>query len=41
MQIPDVIDFIKMRIELQELRKIHKQLSRQRNIQRIKFNSNR
>ncbi|EFN63634.1 Coiled-coil domain-containing protein 113 [Camponotus floridanus] len=39
--VPDVIDFIKIRIELQELRKIHKQLSRQRNIQRIKFNSNR
>ncbi|XP_029674460.1 coiled-coil domain-containing protein 113-like [Formica exsecta] len=40
-EVPDVIDYIKMRIELQELHKIHKQLSRQRNIQQISLNSNR
>ncbi|XP_072762278.1 cilia- and flagella-associated protein 263-like [Anoplolepis gracilipes] len=40
-EIPDVIEFIKMRIELQELRRIHKQLSRQRNIQLLKLNSSR
>lgn len=39
MQVPNVIDYIKMRIELQELRKIYKQLSRKRNIQQISFNN--
>lgn len=34
-QVPKVIDFVKMHAELYELRRIHKQLSRQRMIQRI------
>ncbi|XP_029165748.1 LOW QUALITY PROTEIN: coiled-coil domain-containing protein 113 [Nylanderia fulva] len=40
-EVPDVIDFIKKRIEFQELRRIHKQLSRQRNIQQISLKSNK
>ncbi|XP_050458574.1 coiled-coil domain-containing protein 113 [Cataglyphis hispanica] len=40
-EVPNVIDYIKMSIELQELRKIYKQLSRKRDIQQITFNFNR
>ncbi|KAL6429883.1 hypothetical protein ACFW04_007628 [Cataglyphis niger] len=40
-EVPNVIDYIKMRIEIQELRKIYKQLSRKRNIQQISFNFNK
>lgn len=36
-QIPSVIDSIKLRMKLQELQKIHKRLSRRREIQRITF----
>jgi len=39
MQVPSVIDSIKIRMKLQELQKIHKQLSRQREIQRITIKS--
>ncbi|XP_071635108.1 cilia- and flagella-associated protein 263 [Temnothorax longispinosus] len=37
--VPSVIDSIKMRMKLQELQRIHKQLSRQREIQRITLKS--
>ncbi|XP_018306894.1 coiled-coil domain-containing protein 113 [Mycetomoellerius zeteki] len=36
-EIPSVIDSIKLRMKLQELQKIHKRLSRRREIQRITF----
>ncbi|XP_071570943.1 cilia- and flagella-associated protein 263 [Temnothorax nylanderi] len=38
-EVPSVIDSIKMRMKLQELQRIHKQLSRQREIQRITLKS--
>ncbi|XP_011693485.1 PREDICTED: coiled-coil domain-containing protein 113 [Wasmannia auropunctata] len=38
-KVPSVIDSIKMRMELQNLERIHKQLSRQREIQRITLKS--
>lgn len=41
MQIPSVIDFIKVRAELDKLRKIHKQLSRQLKIQQITVRFNK
>ncbi|XP_019888107.1 coiled-coil domain-containing protein 113 [Ooceraea biroi] len=41
MQVPRVIDFVKMRAELHELRRIHKQLTRQRKIQQITLKLNR
>ncbi|XP_011158072.2 coiled-coil domain-containing protein 113 [Solenopsis invicta] len=37
--IPSVIDYIKLRIKLRELQRIHKQLSRQRGIQQITLKS--
>nr|XP_012229377.1 PREDICTED: coiled-coil domain-containing protein 113 [Linepithema humile] len=40
-EVPDVIDFIKMRVELEQLRRMHKLLSRQRKIQQIMLKSNR
>jgi len=39
MQVPSVIDSIKIRMKLQELQKIYKQLSRQREIQRMTIKS--
>nr|RLU20036.1 hypothetical protein DMN91_006642 [Ooceraea biroi] len=39
--VPRVIDFVKMRAELHELRRIHKQLTRQRKIQQITLKLNR
>ncbi|XP_067207927.1 cilia- and flagella-associated protein 263 [Linepithema humile] len=39
-EVPDVIDFIKMRVELEQLRRMHKLLSRQRKIQQIMLKSN-
>lgn len=38
-QVPSIMDSIKTRIKLQELQRIHKQLSRQREIQRITLKS--
>ncbi|XP_011063335.1 PREDICTED: coiled-coil domain-containing protein 113-like [Acromyrmex echinatior] len=38
-EIPSVVDSIKLRMKLQESQKIHKQLSRQREIHRITFKS--
>ncbi|KYN09209.1 hypothetical protein ALC57_18639 [Trachymyrmex cornetzi] len=38
-EVPSVIDSIKLRIKLQELQKIHKRLSRRREIQRITLKS--
>jgi len=35
MQIPSITDSIKLRMKLQELQRIHKQLSREREIQRL------
>jgi len=39
MQIPSITDSIKLRMKLQELQRIYKRLSREREIQRLTFKS--
>jgi 3-polyprenyl-4-hydroxybenzoate decarboxylase len=41
MQVPAIIEFVKMRAELHELHRIHRHLSRERELQKIMLRLNR